>query len=255
MGAQPIRMDSGAMTNSDCFHVTRFLHLPDDVFAEKGIELLIGFDFHEYVAIMHASPREFRTSPNFRPDRSPIRAGEGYWIVGIDKNSDVAISAAQRLYDLSRSNVAEHLQSLKAFYDTPAIYAHPEDSCICTAPSAKKITGKVAYHGDYWLRKDFRGQGISKLMAGITQSITFAVWAPDFLFGLVLRWSIDKGLVSQYGYAHQEPGGAQTRLVEENISDDAWLIWRTGEELRSDYGRSGPRISGLSVSLARPAST
>lgn len=212
--------------------VSRFLHVYDNAAAQKGVKLSIGVDFHEYVSITEATPTKRRTYPNFRPDRSPIKPGEGYWIIGVDKNNEVALSDAARLYDLSRSNFADHLQSLKAFYANPAKHAHPQDRCTCTAPSAKKMIGKVAYHGDLWIRRDFRGQGLAKIIAAIAHGVSFAMWAPDFLCSLVGRFSLEKGLVSQYEMLHHEPGGSILQLVEEDIADDDWLIWLTGEELR-----------------------
>lgn len=212
-------------------HVSRFLQIYDTAAVEKGIKISIGFDFHEYVSIARATPTKGPTYPNFRPDRSPIKSGEGFWIVGIDRNDEVALLEAARLYGLSRSNFAEHLQSLKAFYADPTVHAHPLDRCTCTAPSAKKMTGKVAYLGDRWVRGDFRGQGLSKIMAGIARGVSFAMWTPDFLCALVARRLLEKNVV--YGYAHHEPGGSILQLIKEEIVDDDCLVWQTGEELRS----------------------
>lgn len=154
-------------------------------------------------------------------------------MVGLDKNNEVALVEAARLYDLSHSNFAELLETLKAFYIDPTLHAHPQDRCICTAPSAKKITGKVAYHGDFWLRKDFRGQGMPEIMAAVLRGVSFAMWAPDFVVGLAERWLLDKGVLAQYGHAHHEAGGSKLHLVEENIVDDDLLVWLTGEELKN----------------------
>ncbi|WP_143748524.1 hypothetical protein [Mesorhizobium carmichaelinearum] len=213
--------------------ISRFLEAYDDEAAKKGIKISIGFDFHEYVAITRATPTKSPTFPNFRPDRSPINAGDGFWIIGVDDNDEVALLDAARLYDLSHSNFAEHLQSLKAFYADPIIHAHPDDICTCSAPGATKITGKVSYLGDLWVREDYRGQGVPRIVAGIAFGVSFAMWAPDFLCALVARWSLDKGIVAQYEMPHHEPGGSMLQLVEEKIVEDNWLIWLTGEELRS----------------------
>ncbi|WP_369726240.1 hypothetical protein AB8Z38_17350 [Bradyrhizobium sp. LLZ17] len=212
--------------------VSRFLRQYDDAAAQKGLKLALGFDFHEYVSITRALPTKRPTYPNFRPDRSPIKAGEGYWMVGLDKNSEVALVQAARLYDLSQTNLAEHLESLNAFYADPGLHAHPQDRCTCVAPSARTITGNVAYHGDFWLRSDFRARGLPKIMAAMLRGISFALWVPDFVCGLAGRWILDKGVLAQYGDAHYEPGGSILRLVEEDIVDDDLLVWLTGEELR-----------------------
>ncbi|MES5485137.1 hypothetical protein QMZ05_20495 [Bradyrhizobium sp. INPA03-11B] len=235
--------------------VARFLQVYDDAAAKKGIKLSIGFDFREYVSTMRATPTKGQTYPTFRPDCSPIESGQGYWIIGVDKHDQVALSDAARLFDLSHSNFAEHFQSLKAFYTDPALYAHAEDRCICRAPSATQITGKVAYHGDLWVRPDFRGQGMAKIAAGIAHGVSFAMWAPDFLCALVAHFSLDKGLVAQYEMLHHEPGGAVLQLAKEKIAEEDWLIWLTGEELRSQVesrDRDGFR-SSLSSSPVRSA--
>lgn len=208
--------------------VSRFLHVCDDAAIRKGVKLSMGYDFHEYVSMTEAIPTKGRTYPMFRPDRSPIKSGEGYWIVGVDKNKEIVLVAAARLYDLSNSNLAEHLQSLKFFYADPTKYAHPQDHCICRAPAARKISGSVVYHGDIWVRRDFRGQGMPKIMSGILRGLSLAMWAPDFTCGLAGQWSVDKRV---YDVSRCEPGGSILRLVDEDIVDDDWLFWASREDL------------------------
>ncbi|WP_063799923.1 hypothetical protein [Bradyrhizobium valentinum] len=208
--------------------VSRFLQVYDQAAIRKGVKLSIGFDFHEYVSITGSIPTKGRTYPIFRPDRSPIKSGEGYWLVGVDKNDEVVLVEAARLYDLSNSNLAEHLETLRFFYAEPSKHAHPDDRCICRAPNARQITGKVVYHGDIWVRRDFRGQGMPKIMTGIMRGVSLAMWAPDFTCGLAGRWSVEKRV---YDVSRCEPGGSILRLVAEGIVDDDWLSWTTGDEL------------------------
>ncbi|MDE5447327.1 hypothetical protein GWG65_39740 [Bradyrhizobium sp. CSA207] len=214
----------------DQLQVSRVIQLHDDAAAQNGIKLLLGFDFHEYISITRVTPTKAPTFPNFRPDRSPIKSGQGYWIIGVDKDDEIALSDAARLYDLSCTNFAEHLQSLNAFYAQPALHAHPQDRCTCIAPSARNMTGKVAYNGDLWVRGDFRGTGLAQIITQIAHRVSFAMWAPDFLCALVARWRVVNGIPQ---YCHQEPGGAILQLVEEDVAEDDWLVWLTGEELRN----------------------
>lgn len=208
--------------------ISRFLRVYDHAAMQKGVRLSIGFDFHEYVSITGGTPTKGLTYPNFRPDRSPIKPGDGYWVVGVDENEKVVLVQAARLYDLSNSNLAEHLETLRFFYAQPSKHAHPDDRCICRAPMARQITGKVAYHGDFWVRKDFRGQGMTKIIGGLTRGVSLAMWVPDFAFHLAGLWSVEKRV---YDVSHCEPGGAIVRLVADGIVDDDWLFWKTGEDL------------------------
>ncbi|MER8801155.1 hypothetical protein [Mesorhizobium sp. M0998] len=102
-------------TVTDPLKISRLLQVYDGDATQKGVKISIGFDFREYVSITRATPTKSPTYPNFRPDRSRINPGEGFWIKGVGKNNDVEVLEAIRLYDLSSSNLAEHLQSLKAF--------------------------------------------------------------------------------------------------------------------------------------------
>lgn len=213
----------------DPLHLSRFLRIYDDSASRMGIRVTVGFDFHEYVSITNSLSAKNKTYPNFQPDVSPIQTGDGYWIIGFGKNNDVALVGAARLYRLSQTNFAEHLESLKAFYANPSRDAHPQDRCLCTAPAARRISGKVAYHGDLWVRQDFRGQGMVKIATRIMRGVTFGMWDPDFLCSLAGRWSLDKKV---YDPLHNEPGGAELHLVREDIVDNDWLFWLTGDELK-----------------------
>lgn len=171
--------------------VSRFLQKYDRAAVEKGLTIFVGLDFHEYVSIARATPTKDPTYPNFRPDRSPTKSGEGYCIKGHDENNKVAFFGAARLYDLSESNFAEPVESLKVFCAEPTLHAHPQNRCSCSAPSAKKILGKVAYHGDIWVREDLRGKGLPKVISGLQRGVSLCRWAPDG--SEVKPWDAAKG--------------------------------------------------------------
>ncbi|MCK1304172.1 hypothetical protein [Bradyrhizobium sp. 45] len=214
-------------------HVSRFLQTYDDAAVQKGIKLSIGFDFHKYVSITLTTPTKNPPALMFQLDRAPIKPGDGFWMMGVDRNHEVALLQAARMFDLSGSNLADHIVNVHSA--DPAPPSHPQDCCSCTALSAKKITGKVAYHGDIWVRGDLRGQGMPKIMAGAAFGVCFAMWAPDFICGLVERWSLDKGVVTQYGYPHYEAGGL--RLAGQDVLNDYLVVWLTGDELRCRVDR------------------
>ncbi|TIT60328.1 MAG: hypothetical protein E5W60_18815, partial [Mesorhizobium sp.] len=116
-------------------------------------------------------------------------------------------------------------------YVDPARHAGAGSSCVCVAPTARNISGIVAYHGDLWLRSDLRGRGLAPTLAGVAFGLAWAKWSPDFIYALVPTWLIQKGVADQYGYLHKEAHGSVLSLPDRDIEDDDWLIWLTQREL------------------------
>ncbi|WP_234710678.1 hypothetical protein [Sinorhizobium arboris] len=198
---------------------------------KAGMRFKMGENFEEYIAITKNIVGKSPTFPNFRPDCSQLEPGRAFWIIGEDQSGEVAHVQALRVDDLSAISLTEHLESLKASYADPKSQAGSGSSCVCRAPTARNITGMVAYHGDVWLREDFRKQGLPRIFASVAFGLAWAKWSPDFIYALVPTWSIEKGVADQYGYLHKEAHGSVLSLPDLGIEDDDWLVWLTRREL------------------------
>lgn len=210
--------------------VSRHVNLLDEAARRLGLLFKMGENFEEYIEITANIIGKPQTDPSFRPDCSRLDASRAFWIIGEDQSGKVAHVQALRV-DLITTNLAEHLESLKAFYSNPERLSGSSPSCICRAPAAQNIARLVAYHGDIWLREDFRGKGLPRTFAGFAFGLAWAKWRPDFIYALVHTWSIEKGVADQYGYLHREPHGAILCLPDRGIKEDDWLIWLTRGEL------------------------
>ncbi|MCO5966616.1 hypothetical protein [Sinorhizobium meliloti] len=218
-------------SNATTLEISKYICAADKLGRKAGLEISMGDDFEEYVGITSRLPGKSPTTPNFHPDCSELSPGSAFWIIGRDRSGKVAHVQALRLVDLANTNLAEHLVSLRACFADPDRKAGPGSSSSCYAPTAHHITGLVAYHGDIWLRKDFRGCGLSDFIGRIAFGLACAKWSPDFIYALVADWSIQKGVVDRYGYLHREPHGSVLRLPDYGIDDDEWLVWLKREEL------------------------
>ncbi|RWB36624.1 MAG: hypothetical protein EOQ44_36020 [Mesorhizobium sp.] len=222
------------MTTENCvttLDVSRYIHSFDEAARKVGIRFKMGDNFEEYLDITTNLVGKSPTFPIFRPDCSQLKLGRAFWIIGEDQSSEVAHVQALRVDDLTTTNLAEHLESLKACYADPKSQAGSGSSCVCCASTARKITGAVVYQGDIWLREDFRGQGLPRTFSSIAFGLAWAKWSPDFIYGLVPTWSIEKGVADLYGYLHREAHGSVLRLPDREIEDDDWLVWLTRREL------------------------
>ncbi|RWK94382.1 hypothetical protein [Mesorhizobium sp.] len=201
---------------------------------KSGLYITMGDDFEEYNRITSRLPGKPPTTPHFRPDCSDLQPRKAFWIIGRDREGSIAHVQAMRLDDLCNTSLAEHLGSLKACFADPDLQAGPSSSCSCSAPTARSITGLVAYHGDIWLRADFRGRGLAAFIGRIAFGLAWAKWSPDWIYALVAGWNIEKGVVDRYGYQHCEYGSV-LRLPALGISHDDWLVWLTRHELLKTF--------------------
>ncbi|WEJ35503.1 hypothetical protein [Sinorhizobium prairiense] len=225
-------------SNVTTLEVSKYICAADELGRTSGLHITMGDDFEEYVEITSKLPGKSPTYPSFRPDCSDLPPGKAFWIVGRDREGRVAHVQAMRLDHLSNTNLAEHLGSLKAWFADPNLKAGVNSSSRCNAPSARSITGLVAYQGDIWLREDFRGCRLSTVVGRIAFGLAWAKWSPDFIYALVAGWHIEKGVVDRYGYRHREPHGSVLHLPAHGIDDDDWIVWLTREELLTKLSRT-----------------
>ncbi|RWM47986.1 MAG: hypothetical protein EOR85_33030 [Mesorhizobium sp.] len=210
--------------------VSRYIYSFDEAARKAGIRFKTGENFEEYIEITTNIVGKSPTFPKFRPECSRLEPGRAFWIVGEDQAGDIAHVQALRV-DYLTTNLTEHLESLKDCYADPKIQAGSGSSCVCHAPAARNITGTVAYHGDIWLREDFRGQGLPRTFSSLAFGLAWAKWSPDFIYAFVPTWSIEKGVADRYGYRHREAHGSVLRIPDLGIEDDEWLVWLTRFEL------------------------
>ncbi|MER9977821.1 hypothetical protein [Mesorhizobium sp. M0085] len=225
-------------SNVTTLDVSNFICVAYKLARKSGLDITMGDDFEEYIRITDKLPGKSPTDPNFRPDCSDLLPGKAFWIIGRDRDSRVAHVQAMRLDDLTDTNLDEHLRTLKACFSDPDLKAGPGSSCNCYAPSARGIRGLVAYRGDLWLRRDFRGRGLLAFLSRIAFGLAWAKWSPDFIYALVAGWNIEKGVADRNGYLHKEPHGAILRLPAQGIYEDDWLVWLTRGDILKMISRA-----------------
>ncbi|PBB98904.1 hypothetical protein [Mesorhizobium sp. WSM3862] len=236
------------MIEPSILDTSRYIYLMDTRARKSGLKFKMGGNFEDYAEITTNIAGKSPTDPSFRPDCSRLDAGRAFWIVGEDQSGKVAHVQALRMDNLMATNLVRHLESLKGFYANPKSRAGSGSSCICRAPTAQKITGRVVYHGDIWLREDFRGQGLPRTFASIAFGLAWVKWSPDFIYALVHTWSIEKGVADQYGYLHREAHGAILSLPDRRIEEDDWLIWLTRRELSRNIKFTVAKAQALDLS-------
>ena len=111
----------------------------------------------------------------------------------LPEGGDIVATQAARFYDFADTNLHEEATTLRLFYPDPTRMCRPGETCTITAPSAKGITGRVAFSGAAWYRPDFRGRELSSLLPPIGRAYAHAIWNTDCTFTFIAKALVDNG--------------------------------------------------------------
>jgi len=198
-----------------------------------GIRLELQTDFH-HLAEINPHLEKAPLTPQFDPEISDIGPVNGFWLKGVDTRGEVVQTQAVRLDNLDGTSLALHLKSLKAFYRNPAESAHARETCTVEAPAAYGITGRVGYHGEFWVkggRSGYRGHDLAVVLPRIGMALALARWSPDFMYGTIQPAIAEKGIVARYGYHNLQPHGIIWTLPQSDQVLDEWLMWMSWRDM------------------------
>jgi hypothetical protein len=179
--------------------LAKFVLEGDKMARQLGIRLRLRHDFGEllYVNKERIAKGDWYRLPNmFHPEYSDLTPENSYWISGENDQGEIVITQAGRVYYWPATNLEQEARLM--------FYAGREEGqrCVVTAEDAKFITGVVFYGGSVWIRPDFRGRHLSRLLPRLGRAYALARWPVDAGISFVTRALVDKGIAAGYGYKH-----------------------------------------------------
>lgn len=198
-----------------------------------GMRVEIGDDFSEYRLYRTSQRNRNAMYPMFDVASSYIDETNGFWICGFNQDDELIHTQAARLLDLSGVSLGQHLNVHRHKYITPDTTPDPDLTFYSGPEALRTITGKVCYHGEFWLPARGlggpRSQGVTPLLSRILFEVMYANWQPDYLFAFVPQQLAARGAHLRYGYSHCEPGiwtGPDQQVTEED-----YLIWMSARDI------------------------
>ena len=222
-----------------------------------GMRVVIGDDFSEYRVYRNAQPGRSPIYPMFDVAKSYIDDTNGFWICGFNEADELIHTQAVRLLDLSNVSLAQHLNVHRHKYITPDTTPDPDLTFYSGPEALRTITGRVCYHGEFWLPPRGlggpRSQGATPLLSRILFEIVASRWDPDYMFAFVPQQLAAKGAHLRYGYVHCEPGAWLG--PDQQVTEEDYLIWTSAKDMQNALSRkpqslqSSAQVSSIRSSL------
>jgi hypothetical protein len=177
--------------------LAKFVLEGDKAVREMGVRLRLRHDFGDLVYVnKHENVRRswYRLVDVFNPEYSDLSPENSYWISGEDKHGEIVLTQAGRLYHWPETNLEQEARLM--FYGG----RDQGQRCEVTAPAAKSITGVVFFGGSGWVRPDFRGKQLMRLVPRLGRAYAIARWPVDWGISFVNPMLVEKGVAAGYGY-------------------------------------------------------
>ncbi|WP_350334591.1 hypothetical protein [Coralliovum pocilloporae] len=182
-----------------------------------GVTLVESDSFADMKRIVSCMP-EKRVTQQADNKFFDFTSDNGFWIGAFDGEGKCVSVQAARLDCLGRKTLSEYWNEQQ-----PRLYGGRIGKRHAIA--ADQITGRVVYHGDYWIDRSIRGGSVSVQIAQLGYLMALINFDCDYLYGLMATKGVHVGFHSRVGYTHAVPHGTDWELEPEGISSEDWLVW------------------------------
>ena len=171
--------------------------------------------------------------PMFEPAGQWPHSSRVLVILGRNANGEVVATQAARFYDLSNTNLLEEAESLRLFFgEAPP---KPSARCLVRSSDALRISGRTAYSGSGWYRKDFRRRQLSAILPRISRAYALTRWNCEFTVSFIDWVLVEKGVAHRYGYRLIDDGILLDNIIEAPFQ--AAIAWMRSNELLEDLAQ------------------
>jgi len=195
---------------------------------QSGLSLQESADFGQFETVVRATEDKYLME-DFSPRFFDLHGATAFWVGAYNEHGNLVSVQAAKVEDLQDRSLAEHWQQQqRRIFVDPNPQArfgtdHAHDACF--------MRGRIVYHGNLWLRRDIRGQGLAEPLTQLGFLLALLKWSPDYLYGLMAARSAEKGFGIRVGYRRFVPRGTQWERAPGHIRPDDWLVYATRSDL------------------------
>lgn len=219
------------MTIHNTFEGAQFVAQTAEIAKETGISLRIGTCFAEYGNLVSTHLPEHLVGQPFDHRKNNFTLNSGFWIAGWNENGAMVHKQATRKLDLSGGSLAEYMAKNYTNFLPKDFDLDRANSSYNPGPSARRMKGRVCYHGDLWLSSDYRGTGLVNVLARFSLATALLRWSPDYIMGFMERPLAFRGLAEREGYMHSEPGAMNLHRNNVDHVTEGFMVWMAREDI------------------------
>lgn len=130
--------------------------------------------------------------------------GNAFFILGRNAAGEVVACQAGRLYVWEGTSFKEECEGLTMFYRDPDTMKLPGEEWTVSALAARGISGRVAFSGAAWYRRDYRGVGLVEWLPRLSRALAKGLWNTDVTVTVMAESNVRKGVYPRNGYRNAE---------------------------------------------------
>lgn len=195
-----------------------------------GVSLTWHQDFAELRAIASRLEDRPGVQPYFDISKSETSECNAFWIKGVNGAGEVVHIQAVRRIDLGESTLSDHLDRFRRLYTIPGFDIDLDASQVMPIKLAQEVTGVCCYHGEIWVRRDFRRLNLGEALPRLAVAIAQIQWQPRYMYGLIIPQLALKGMTTRYGYCHVHPSPFVWRNDRGEVVRRVWLVMMESSE-------------------------
>ena len=170
----------------------------------KGVQLSFATG-HELLAVNEANRATWLPLISVFDIRfNDLDDRNAFFILGRDTAGDVVACQAGRLYEWESTNFKEECESLRMFYRDPEAGRLPGEEWTVTALAARGASGRVAFSGAAWYRRDYRGVGLVEWLPRLSRALAKGLWDTDVTVTVMAENNVKRGVFPRNGYRNAE---------------------------------------------------
>lgn len=213
--------------------------------ADKGVFIEINGDFTGFTDISDRIAERDAVTPMFDP-RFSVELGEhnAFWVKGVDREGTVVHLQAFRLDRIDDSLADAMANWLVPLYRSSGHDPRAAASGLSPSPIARGIAGKVAYHGELWIKaRSGKGMiGLSDLLPRLGLVMAYLKWRPDWVYGLVAGRKACSGLATRWGYTMTQPGVLCWERPPRDEPPTEWIVAASQADIEHMIGMQAREV-------------